>query len=74
LRGGDAVGNAAIVRSVLTGEKGPKRDIVLANAAFGLVAAGKAADPAEGVRLAVAAIESGRALEQLAKLIKMTNE
>ena len=74
LRGGDAAGNAAIVRSILGGENGPRRDIVLANAAFGLVAAGKTADPAEGVRLAGAAIDSGRALEQLQKLIKMTNE
>jgi anthranilate phosphoribosyltransferase len=74
LRGGDAAGNAAIVRSILGGENGPRRDIVLVNAAFGLVAAGKAIDPVEGVRLAAAAIDSGRALEQLQKLIKMTNE
>ncbi len=74
LRGGDAEKNAAIVRSVLSGERGPRRDIVLLNAAFGLVAAGKAADPAEGLALAAAAIDSGRALAQLEKLAAMTNE
>jgi len=73
LRGGDAVGNAVIVRSVLGGEKGPRRDIVLANAAFALVAAGKAANPAEAVGMAAEAIDSGRALEQLARLVEITN-
>ena len=73
LHGGDAAGNALIVRAVLAGEKGPKRDIVLLNAAFGLVAAGKAADPREGLRMALDAIESGRALAQLEKLIATTN-
>ena len=74
LRGGDAAGNAAIVRAILTGEKGPKRDMVIANSAFGLVATGKAADPHEGCRMAAEAIDSGRALQQLEKLIAMTNE
>lgn len=74
LRGGDAAANAAIVRGVLSGEKGPKRDIVLLNAAFGLVAAGKADDPVEGVRMAVDAIDSGLAMEQLEKLAELTNE
>ena len=49
LQGGDAKGNAAIVRAVLAGEAGPKRDVVLLNAAYALVAAGKAATPAEGL-------------------------
>jgi anthranilate phosphoribosyltransferase len=74
LRGGDAFGNADIVRKVLSGEKGAKRDIVLLNAAYALVAAGKAGDPAEGVVMAAGAIDSGRAMEQLQKLVKMTNE
>ncbi len=74
LRGGDAAANAAIVRGVLSGERGPKRDIVLLNAAFGLVAAGKAGDPAEGLRMAADAIDTGRALAQLEKLAAMTNE
>jgi anthranilate phosphoribosyltransferase len=74
LRGGDAAANAAIVRGVLSGEKGPTRDIVLLNAAFGLVAAGKADDPAEGLRMAADAIDSGLAMGQLEKLAAMTNE
>jgi anthranilate phosphoribosyltransferase len=74
LRGGDATENAAIVRAVLSGEKGPKRDIVLVNAAFGLIAAGKAATSEEGLKLAAAAIDSGKAGEQLEKLVRLTNE
>ncbi len=74
LRGGDARGNAGIVKSVLEGEQGPRRDIVLLNAAYGLVAAGKALNPAEGLVLAAGAINSGAARDQLAKLAKLTNE
>lgn len=73
LRGGDAKANAVIVRSILEGQKGPKRDIVLANAAFGLVAAEKAKTAAEGLQLAAAAIDSGAALIKLEKLIALTN-
>lgn len=73
LRGGDAAGNAAIVRSILRGESGPRRDIVLLNAAFSLVAAGRSATPKEGQAMAAEAIDSGRAMEQLEKLAAMTN-
>jgi len=73
LRGGDASANAGIVRAVLGGEKGPRRDIVLLNAAFALVAAGKVTTPQEGVAAAAAAIDSGRAMEQLEKLARLTN-
>jgi len=74
LKGGDATANAAIVRSVLSGEKGARRDIVLLNAAYALVAAGKAASPAEGLTLAAEAIDSGRAAGQLAKLAELTHQ
>jgi anthranilate phosphoribosyltransferase len=74
LKGGDAAANAEIVRSVLKGEKGPRRDIVLLNAGYALVAAGKAATPAEGITMAAEAIDSGRALQQLEKLTDMTNQ
>jgi len=74
LRGGDARTNAVIVREVLSGEKGPRRDIVLLNAAFGLVAAGKSGDPAQGMALAGKAIDSGRAMAQLERLAALTNE
>jgi anthranilate phosphoribosyltransferase len=73
LKGGDAVANAAIVKSVLSGEQGPRRDIVLLNAAYALVAAGKAATPAVGMLLAAEAIDSGRALQQVEKLAVLTN-
>ncbi|MFZ2949594.1 MAG: anthranilate phosphoribosyltransferase [Desulfuromonadaceae bacterium] len=73
LKGGDAVVNAAIVKAVLAGEPGPRRDIVLLNAAYALVAADKAATPAEGMILAAEAIDSGRALQQMKKLAALTN-
>jgi anthranilate phosphoribosyltransferase len=71
IAGGDAAENAAIVRSILSGETGPRRDVVLMNAAAALLAAGKASDLAEGVSLARDSIDSGRAagaLEALGEL------
>jgi anthranilate phosphoribosyltransferase len=73
LRGGDATANAEIVRSVLNGEQGARRDIVLLNAAYGLAAAGKVATPLDGISLAAEAIDSGRALAQLEKLLVLTS-
>ncbi len=73
LKGGDAIANAAIVTAVLTGEQGARRDVVLLNAGYALVAAGKVATPLEGIRLAVEAIDSGRALLQVSKLAALTN-
>ncbi len=74
IRGGDATANALIVRSVLQGEQGPRREIVLLNAGYALVAAGKAATPAEGMTLAAEAIDSGRALRQVERLAALTNQ
>lgn len=74
LKGGDATANAAIVRAILAGEQGPRRDIVLLNAAYALVAAGKAASPAEGVAQAAEGIDSGRAMGQLERLAELTNQ
>jgi anthranilate phosphoribosyltransferase len=73
LKGGDAAANAEIVKAVLKGEKGPRRDIVLLNAAYALVAANKAATPAEGMTIAAEAIDSGRSLQQVEKLAALTN-
>jgi anthranilate phosphoribosyltransferase len=73
LRGGDAVANAAIVKSILGGEPGARRDIVLLNSAYALVAAGIVTAPSEGLALAAKAIDSGKALEQLQKLVELTN-
>lgn len=61
LLGGDVLTNVAITRSVLSGEAGPKRDIVVVNASAGLVAAGLASGFAEGVAMAKHAIDSGAA-------------
>ncbi len=74
LRGGDAPENARIIRLVLEGEAGPRRDIVLANAAAALVAAGLAEDFREGARVAARAIDSGAALRKLDALIAFTRE
>lgn len=74
LRGGNAKGNAAIVRAVLGGEAGPRRDVVLFNAAYALLAAGKVAAVPEGIQLAAEAIDSGRALQQVEKLAWLTNQ
>lgn len=73
LKGGDAFANAKIVKAVLSGEQSSKRDIVLLNAGYALVAAGKVATPIEGIKLAAEAIDSGRALQQLEKLADLTN-
>ncbi len=73
LQGGDARENAAIVRAILGGEEGPRRHVVLANAAVALVAAGVAADWRDGVGRAEDAIDSGRASEKLARLIEETS-
>ncbi len=73
LQGGDAAQNAMIVRAVLNGEPGPKRDVVLLNAAYGLVAAGVAETVADGIDRARRAIDSGAARQKLEQLIALTN-
>jgi anthranilate phosphoribosyltransferase len=70
LKGGDAAQNAQIAREILAGEKGPKREIVLANAAAGLLAAGLAASLEEGVLQAAKAIDDGSAEAVLSRLTK----
>jgi anthranilate phosphoribosyltransferase len=68
IAGGDAAANAVLVRAVLGGEHGPRRDVVLMNAAAALLAAGEVADLAEGVVRARESIDSGRALATLERL------
>lgn len=65
LAGGDAATNARIMRSVLSGHKGPARQAVLLNAAFAAVAGGKAGDVREGAAVAGRSIDSGAALARL---------
>jgi anthranilate phosphoribosyltransferase len=73
LVGGDAGENAAIFRAVLSGEPGPRRDVVLLNAAAGLVAGGLADDLPHGLTLAAQSIDSGAAQSKLEALIAYTN-
>ena len=72
LRGGDALENAGILRSVLAGEVGPRRDIVAINAAAALWVAGAAADLAAGLELAGRSIDTGAARESLEELVRAT--
>jgi anthranilate phosphoribosyltransferase len=72
LRGGDIETNKTIALAVLNGEKGARRDIVLANAALGLMAAGKAQDPIEAVRLAAESIDTGAAIAKLNAFVEFS--
>jgi anthranilate phosphoribosyltransferase len=73
LKGGDATVNAAALRQVLDGHRGPYRDIVLLNAAAALVVSGQANDLHDGLFLANEAIANGDALAALEGLIRITN-
>jgi len=69
IRGGDSELNAQIIINILDGQPGPRRDIVLLNAAAALVVSGQAGDMVEGVKLAGEAIDSGRAKKKLEALV-----
>ncbi len=73
IRGGGREENADIIKDILEGERGPKRDIVLINAAACLVAARRAKSFKEGIALAEDSIDSGKAKEKLQSLISFTN-
>jgi anthranilate phosphoribosyltransferase len=69
LIGGDARTNAETITQILAGtETGPKRDLVVVNAAAGFVVAGLASEMNAGIAMAREEIESGRALEKLKAL------
>jgi anthranilate phosphoribosyltransferase len=72
LKGGDRLQNAAIVRGILAGEPGPRRDIVLMNAAAALVAGLKARDLKDGVSVAAHSIDSGAAARTLDHLVTLS--
>jgi anthranilate phosphoribosyltransferase len=74
IKGGDAQANAEIIRNVLDGEKGPKRDVVLLNAAAAFVAAGLDDNFKEGIERATGSIDSGRAKSKLDALIDFTRQ
>src|SRR6185437_15274816 len=72
LKGGDPEANAAIVRGVLEGEPGPRRDIVIANAAAALFVAQRAPDLRSAVSLAADSIDSGAARRKIEEVIEFT--
>ncbi len=74
LKGGDPAENAQIVRDLLEGQTGHKRNTVLLNAGAGLYIAGKADSFEAGVKLAGELLDSGKVKETLEKFIKISNE
>ena len=70
LQGGEPNENAEIIHDILNGKKGPKRDIVLMNAAAGIVVGGKAQRLKEGLAKAAESVDSGAALNVLTQLTK----
>jgi anthranilate phosphoribosyltransferase len=73
IRGGSPKENARICCQVLSGQKGPRRDIVLLCAAAALVVGDKAANFSEGLTMAREAIDSGRAWQTLERLRQFSN-
>jgi len=74
MTGGPPPENAEILKQILNGETGPRRNVVLINAAVGLTAAEKAADLTAGIKMAEDAIDSGAALSKLNALVDFTQE
>jgi len=73
IRGGNKEENASITLSILNGERGPRRDIVLINSAAALVVAEKADDVKAAVAMTEEAIDSGKALEKLEEVKKVSS-
>lgn len=74
IKGGDALHNAAALRAMLAGEKGPYRDTILFNAAAALIVSGKTLSLREGVAMAAASIDSGKAAAVLAALVNASQQ
>ena len=72
IRGGTPEENAEMLRHLLIGEKGPRRDVVVMNAAAALVAGKRASDLNEGARIAEEIIDSGQAMKKLDALVKLS--
>ena len=70
LKGGDPTQNATIIKSIMNGNNGPKRDIVLLNAAAGILVGGMASNIEEGYEIAKKVVDSGKAKNVMNKLIK----
>ncbi|MDP9570960.1 UNVERIFIED_ORG: anthranilate phosphoribosyltransferase [Agrobacterium larrymoorei] len=74
LKGGDGIFNAKALRGVLSGHKNAYRDVSLCNAAAALVVAGKAETLSEGMRIASASLDEGKAAAALDRLVAVSNE
>ena len=74
LKGGDATRNAGQIRTVLAGQTGPGRDVVLLNAGAALFICGRATSLKQGIALAAAAVDDGSAARALAALVAVTTE
>lgn len=74
MKGGDAQRNAELLRGVLGGEAGPRRDIVVLNAAAGIVAGAGATDWASAIDAARSSIDSGAARAKLDQLIRVSHD
>ncbi len=74
ISGGNALENAGIIRSILEGEKGPRRDMVAVNAAAAFVIAGMEATFQEGIKRAGAVLDSGEAGRKLGIVIDFTRQ
>ncbi len=74
LAGGDSAANAEIAAEILTGVAGPRRDVVLLNAAAALLVAGVAPTVADGIAMGAEAIDSGRAATVLNQMVTLSRE
>jgi anthranilate phosphoribosyltransferase len=74
LKGGTPPENAQLLRQVLEGERGPRRDVVVLNAAAAILAAGRAADWKEGTAIAIESVDSGRAKQVLNRLVEASRK
>ena len=72
LQGGDIQTNAKLIESLLAGEKGAKRDLLLLNSAAAFYVAGKASSLREGINLAAETIDRGLAREKLKQFCRLT--
>ena len=72
LAGGTATENVTITKALLKGKRGPKRDVVLLNAAAVLVVGSAAKDLSDGLKLAAESIDSGNALRKLEQLVEFS--
>ena len=74
LTGGSPEENAEIVKHILSGKKGPQRDIVLMNSSVAIIAAGRTDNLEESIDIASQAIDNGSAKKKLNDLCKVSNE